>query len=101
VRLARSYACLGREADAIREAKMAVELSAKDRFQGPKRLQSLAEVYVVTGRLDDAYELIDRLLGMNYAQPLTVHNLRLEPRWRPLHDHPQYPELLKKYAAPS
>jgi TolB-like protein/tetratricopeptide (TPR) repeat protein len=98
VLLALSYAWLGRKADAIREAKLAVELDAKDRFQGPKRLESLAEVYVIIGRLDDAYELIDRLLGMNYLQPLTVNNLRLEPRWRPLHDHPRYQELLKKYA---
>jgi TolB-like protein/tetratricopeptide (TPR) repeat protein len=92
-----THARLGRREDAIREAKTAVELSAKDLFSGPRSQENLARVYVITGDLDDALDLVDFLLGTHYDQPLTTHILQIDSFWEPLRDHPRYQEVLRKY----
>ena len=94
--LSNAYASLGRSDEAIQEAKLAVDLTAKDLFEGPQQLENLAVVYARTERHDEALELIDRLLDKAYSQPLTVHDLRLDPRWDPLRASPRFKELLEK-----
>jgi TolB-like protein/tetratricopeptide (TPR) repeat protein len=94
--LANVYAYAGRSQDAIAQAKVAVDLIAKDAYAGPGALVTLAGVYARTGHPDDALDLIERLLGMNYDDPLTVADLRLDPYWDPLRDNPKFKELLKR-----
>ena len=89
-------AYLGRSDEAIQEAKMAVDLTAKDLFQGPEQLENLALIYARTGRSDEALDLVDRLLDKAYSRPLTVHELRLDPRWDPLRASPRFKELLER-----
>lgn len=100
-RLGLIYAWLGRADEAIQEAKLAVELASKDRFSGPKRLEDLAEVYTIVGRFDEAIDLIDRLLDMQYESPLTVHALRLNHVWDPLRELPEFRALLEKHGGAS
>jgi serine/threonine protein kinase/tetratricopeptide (TPR) repeat protein len=96
--LADLHVLLGNSDAAIREAKLAVELTAKDKYSGPSALEQMASVYAAAGRADEAFDLLDRLLGMSYGDPITVHILRLGVRWDPLRDYPRYQELLDKYA---
>ena len=48
------------------------------------------------GDVDAALDEIERLL----ARPswLSVHTLRLDPRWDPIRDHPRFQALLARYA---
>lgn len=96
--LSNLYAYLGRNDEAIQEAKLAVDLTAKDLFEGPEQLENLASVYARTEHYDEALELIDRLLEKAYSKPLTVNELRIDPRWDPLRASPRFQELLEKRA---
>jgi TolB-like protein/Flp pilus assembly protein TadD len=91
------YASLGRRDEAIREAKLAVELTAKDAFSGPEDQETLAAVYARTGRVDEALDLVDRLLGMTYINPVTVPELRVDPLWEPLWGNPKFEALLARH----
>jgi len=93
--LGATYARMGREREAVREAKLAVDLMAKDAFTSPQSLEVLALVYTTIGRHDEAIDLIERLLTQaGSASPLTVPILRLNPWWDPLRDNPRFQELL-------
>jgi tetratricopeptide (TPR) repeat protein len=96
--LALVYADLGRSEDAIREAKLAVELTAKDEYAAPQTLETLAQVYAVTGHADESLELIERLLTMNYDDPLTLTTLRMDPKWDSLRDNSKFKAILKRSA---
>ncbi len=89
------YAHLGREREAVSEAKLAVDLTAKDLFSGPAALQNLAAVYAILGRQDEAIDLLERLLSTTYQEPITVPVLKADPIWDPLRDHPRFKELVK------
>jgi len=91
------YVKLGRDDAAVREAKLAVDLSAKDAFSGPKRQEYLAAVYAQVGRTEDSIELLDRLLAMEYDAPITLNTLRLQPVWDPLREEPGFQALFDKY----
>lgn len=89
-------ACRGLESAAVREAKLAVDLTAKDKFDGPGSLEGLAAVYARVGRHDEAIDLIERLLNTNYSSPMTYHTLQLETFWDPLRENPRFLALLKE-----
>ncbi len=92
--LSTSLAMLGEETRAIQEARLAVDIEAKDAFSGPTRLENLAQVYAWTGRSEESIDLIERLLTTVYEDSLTVHRLRLEPWWDPLRDDPRFQALI-------
>jgi tetratricopeptide (TPR) repeat protein len=96
--LANVYACAGRGQDAIGQAKLAVDMCAKDAYSGPGALQTLASVYANTGHPDEALDLIQRLLNMTYDDPLTIPQLKLDPFWDSLRDNPKFKEILKRQA---
>ena len=91
-----SLAILGRDAAAAREAKLAVDLTAKDRFAGPSALENLASVYAIVGRHDEAIDLIERLLETVYQNSITPRMLEIDPTWDPLRQDPRFQALLRK-----
>jgi TolB-like protein/Flp pilus assembly protein TadD len=94
--LSRNLALLGRDAAAVREAKLAVDQTAKDRFAGPQALENLAAVYGIVGRHDEAIDLIERLLETAYEDPITPRILAMAPEWDRLRENPRFQALLPK-----
>jgi TolB-like protein/Flp pilus assembly protein TadD len=92
-------AALGRKQEAIAEGKRAVELlpESQDAFDGPKSTAALAQIYGLTGESDEAFRLLDHLLGI--PSGLTVPMLKLDPVWDPLRKDPRFQTLIDKYAA--
>jgi tetratricopeptide (TPR) repeat protein len=93
-----AHAGLGEKEKAINYGKEAVKLYSleKDAFIGLSRIEELALVYVMVEEFDPAMEQIEILL-LNpgpYSAPL----LKLDPRWKPLWDHPEFIRLTEKYA---
>ncbi len=91
------YALLGRKGEAIREGERAVEIMAKDAFEGPDLKERLAEIYAATGEPDRALDLLEELLATPYQGAITAPLLDLEPVWDPIRDHPRFQELLERY----
>jgi serine/threonine-protein kinase len=92
--LAENLALRGQYAAAVREAKLAVDLAAKDACSGPAKLYDLANVYALTGREDEAIDLLARLLRTVYEGSLTTETLKNAPEWDPLRENPRFQELL-------
>jgi TolB-like protein/DNA-binding SARP family transcriptional activator len=91
IQLALVYAGLGREDDAVRAGKAAVEL-VKDPVEGPNRRAMLAQVYVKLGLLDAAIEELQYACSVNANCGGAV--LGLDPVWDPLRDDPRFKSLL-------
>jgi TolB-like protein/cytochrome c-type biogenesis protein CcmH/NrfG len=91
-------AALDRKQEAIAEGKRAVELlpESQDAFTGPRITVSLAQIYAMTGESDEAFRLIDHLLGT--PNGLTISVLKLDPAWDPLRKDPRFQALIDKYA---
>jgi TolB-like protein/Flp pilus assembly protein TadD len=92
-------AALDRKREAVVEGKRAVELlpEAQDALAGPRITASLAQIYTLTGEFDEAFRLIDHLLGI--PSGLTIPLLKLDPAWDPLREDPRFQALIDKYAA--
>ena len=90
-----AYAGLGREADAIREGRRAVELypEGADIFFLPYRLKDLAQIYVMLGDHEAALDALELLL----SSPSMIHlpEIQLDPTWASLHGHPRFLKLRK------
>jgi serine/threonine-protein kinase len=93
-RMAINLALRGEHDAAVREARLAVDLAAKDAFSGPEQVRVLAEVYMLVGRHDEAIDTLDQLLNTVYEDSITREWLRLAPGWDPLRDHPRFQALL-------
>ncbi len=96
--LSLSHAMLGDSDEALREARLAVDLTSKDAFSGPSAVENLAAVYALVDRTDDALKQIERLLAMDYVNSLTVHRLRYEFQWDPLRDDPRFQKLIEEHS---
>jgi len=58
-----------------------------------------ARILAQAGAAGAALDEIERLLtGPSY---LSVHTLRLDPRWNPIREQPRFKALLAKYSAES
>jgi TolB-like protein/Tfp pilus assembly protein PilF len=92
-------AALDRKQEAIAEGKRAVELlpESQDAFDGPRGNAALAQIYAWTGESNEAFRLIDHLLGV--PNGLTIPMLKLDPAWDPLRNDPRFQSLIDKYAA--
>jgi tetratricopeptide (TPR) repeat protein len=89
------YAALGRNDEAIREGKCAVELLpiSKDAFYGLPYVQDLAHIYTLVGDHDAALDELEYLLSIpSYFSPTWIEN---DPRWNPLRKHPRYLKILE------
>ncbi|HUL71128.1 MAG TPA: protein kinase [Gemmatimonadales bacterium] len=90
------YATLGRKAEAIREARRAVELvpPSKDAYFGMENVINLASVYAAVGEPDLAVEQIEIVLAK--PSTLSVSLLRVDPAWDPLRGNPRFQALLSR-----
>ena len=94
-----SYAGLGRSDDALREARLGVELMPveKEAWRGVYRLGELAAVHAWVGNTDSAVAHLDALLSI--PGELTTYILRHEPTWDPLRDDPAFDAMLARHEA--
>jgi serine/threonine-protein kinase len=85
---------LGRTDEAIASAKRGLELMPPEleAWRGTYRLRDLALVYAMTGRPDEALEILERLLSM--PADFSVWDLRLDPYWDPLRGNPRFEALV-------
>ncbi len=92
-----ALAGLGRRDGALREARWLQQsvVYRGDAFDGPTVTEDRALILAQAGDAEAALDEIERLL----AGPawLSVHALRLDPRWDPIRDHPRFKALLAKY----
>jgi TolB-like protein/Flp pilus assembly protein TadD len=91
-----ALAGLGRDDEAIERARRGFELMppAKEAWRGSYRLRDLALVYAMTGRIDEAIDLLEELLSI--PADFDVWDLRLDPYWDDLRGHPRFRALLAR-----
>ncbi len=88
---------LGRRQEALREARWLEQsvVYREDANQGRLVAAERARILAPAGEVDAALDEIEDLLaGPGF---LSVHKLRLDPRWDPLRDNPRFQALLAKY----
>jgi TolB-like protein/Flp pilus assembly protein TadD len=92
-------AYLGRNEEAIKEGKRAVELApeSKDAFDGPQLTVALAQIYAWTGEKDKALQLLEHSLSTPAG--ISVALLKLDPVWDALRNDPRFQALIDKYSA--
>jgi len=102
--LGRLYAFMGRKEDAIREGRHGVELcpESTDALNGALRASDLALIYALTGEIDQAITLIERLLRTPSATSIISFNdggitqaeLRLRWQWDKLRKDARFQKIL-------
>ena len=92
-----ALAGLGRRPEALREARWLQQsvVYREDAYAGASVALERARILAQSGESDAALDEIEQLL----AGPglLSVHRLRLHPRWDPLRSHPRFQRLLEQY----
>jgi len=90
-----TYAMLGTEDAALREARRGVELLPFEReaWRGGYRLANLATVFAQFGQADSAVHYLEFLL--DHPGDVTVPLLRLDPVWDPIRDTPEFRGLVQ------
>ncbi len=94
-----ALAGLGRRDEALREGKWLQQsaVHGEDAYLGPTVTEARARILAQAGDAGAALDEIERLLaGPSW---LSVHTLRLDPRWDPIRDHPRFQALLAKHGA--
>jgi len=92
-----ALAGLGRGDEALWEARWLQQsvVYREDAFDGQDPAEDRARILAQAGDADAALDEIGRLLAG--PSRLSVHTLRLDPRWDPIRDHPRFKALLAKY----
>jgi tetratricopeptide (TPR) repeat protein len=95
--LSEAYAGLGRKEEAIRLAKLAVELCpiTRDALEGPDYIGYLAGVYTRLGEYDLAIDQLEYLASV--APSFSTARTRINPAYKPLQNHPRFQALIEKY----
>jgi serine/threonine-protein kinase len=88
-----ALAGLGRRDEARREARWLQQSLA---IYGDGFAEERAHILAQAAEPEGALNEIERLLD-GYSWTVTVHTLRLDPRWDPIRDHPRFKALLAKY----
>jgi TolB-like protein/DNA-binding winged helix-turn-helix (wHTH) protein/Flp pilus assembly protein TadD len=94
--LAIALAQLGRGDEASALAEKTVRETRRDAFAGPNIVEFQAMAETLLGRRHEAIGRLSRLLASSYRWPISVHDLRLNPIWDPLHNDPEFKELLRR-----
>ena len=94
-RLGLVYASLGRNADAVREGKRAVELlpPSRDAYFGIDNVMILAEIYAATGQPGEAVEQLKIALAV--PSDVSSAELRVNPAWNPIRSDPGFQALMR------
>jgi TolB-like protein/Flp pilus assembly protein TadD len=92
--LAWAYTGLGRNADAIREARRAVSLNpeSRDAYLGPYYTETLASTYAGAGDHAAAFGLLRHLITV--PNGVSAVDLRFNENWDPLRSDPRFASLL-------
>lgn len=100
IALGLAYGGLGRKADAIREAKRALELAplSRDALNGSGFMGRAAEVYALAGANDEALAMLDQLLAMPAGREASVPLLRVDPAYARLRKDVRFADLMRKYS---
>jgi hypothetical protein len=95
-----ALAGLGRSEEAREEAAWLEEspIYREDAYSWAGLAELRAMILAGIGDADPALVEIERLLAG--PSPLSVHTLRLDPRWDPIREHPRFQELLRKHSVP-
>ena len=98
--LAVADAALGLKPEALEQAKRAAELCAisRDAVDGPTYRLALAQVYAWTGHIDEACAELGNLVKL--PQGPSYGELRFNPAWDEIREHPQFEALLTEAARP-
>ena len=98
IQLGLTYAILGRNAEAIREGREAVEILpvSSDARSGPPLRVSLAHIFILVGEYETAINELDYLLSI--PSVISVPLLRIDPLYDPIRDHPRFQALLERDA---
>jgi tetratricopeptide (TPR) repeat protein len=94
-----ALAGLSRRDEALSEARWLQQsvVYREDAYKGPSVAEDRARILAQAGDAEAALAEIDRLLaGPSW---LSVHTLRLDPRWDPLRQHPRVKALLAKHGS--
>ena len=94
-----AYAGLGRRADAVREARRAMELVplASNTPAATAFMGGAVEVFARAGETAAALELLELLFSMPAGREVTLAFLRVWPGFDGLRDDPRFEELLGRY----
>jgi tetratricopeptide (TPR) repeat protein len=95
-----ALAGLGRRQEALREARWLEQsvVYREDAHWGPAAAEERARILARAGEADAALEEIEQLLARQASGfMLSVHTLRLDPRWDPIRAHPRFQALLVRY----
>ena len=92
--LGMAYAGIGRNEDAVKMGKKAVELLpvTREALIGTNRLEDLAIIYTMVGNADEAVNTLDRLLSI--PSWMSASMLRVDPVWKPLRNNPRFQKLI-------
>jgi TolB-like protein/Tfp pilus assembly protein PilF len=92
-----AYAGLGFDEKAIITSEKAVRMLPveKEAWKGVYLIEDLAYTYVLLGKYHEAIKQLEYLLSI--PGPLSSTILKLDPRWTPLRQNPEFERILKKY----
>jgi Flp pilus assembly protein TadD len=95
--MAQALACLGRKDEALREARLGMDLApiSRDAMEGVGHLENLAWVQVVNGDLPAASETMARVLETPGS--ISPTRVRLDPVYAPLLAYPPFKKVMEKY----
>jgi TolB-like protein/Tfp pilus assembly protein PilF len=88
-----AQACVGNQAEALRDLRRAIELLAGDAKETPQAELALAGALLGFGDKDAALALLKRSLAVPYGTTQAL--LRLDARWAPLRGDPRFQALLR------
>jgi serine/threonine-protein kinase len=95
-----AYAGMGERelAVAMMDSAMAYRRELKSKFANPVPWEDVGFLHVLLGQPEDAIDVLEQLMEMEYFEAITTFDLRMDPRWAPLREHPRFQALVEKYA---
>ncbi|HTH19917.1 MAG TPA: hypothetical protein VL912_07545, partial [Candidatus Udaeobacter sp.] len=91
---------LGQNEEALRHARQAAEIlpPSVDAVLGPSCAMRLAQVLVMTGDRDGAFDELGKLVKLPFG--LNHGDLKLNPMWDGLRNDPRFDRILAESAVP-